>query len=63
MELINVTDQDGNTLEVIEPSEDWPMLLLRVTDENEIPVGVFLDVDAAVAVRYALDGFIASVPK
>jgi hypothetical protein len=58
MELVKVTDQDGNVLEVVKPSDDWPVLLLRVTDENDIPVGLFLDADAAVAVRCALDSFI-----
>lgn len=63
MELAKVTDEDGNVLEVIAPSEDWDMLILRVIDENDIPVGVFLDPKSAARLRNALEAFLVSVRK
>lgn len=63
MDLALIVDQDGNTLRVIKPSEDLDMLLVRVTDENDVPVGMFLEVDAAVALRGVLDTFIASASQ
>lgn len=63
MELAKVTDEDGNELEVIAPSEDWDMLILRVIDENDIPVGVFLDPKSAARLRNALEAFLVSVRK
>lgn len=54
--LLDLTDQDGNNLRIINAGAG--KLLIDVTDENEIPIGILTDRALAMEIRDALTRWI-----